>query len=147
MLQFKVVMNWQAVVHKMNLNLFGVVEPVQYRVGKLRSKSCSLSNKWEAKNEEKKTAISWNFACQCHMSLAPRETAEKPWTPVIARVQSMYGNVLANLAKPWVTLGQISSTSQGFVAAFQPFLTSDLMSNWRLAICECSLWKRWCKMF
>ena len=47
----------------------------------------------------KKTAISWNFAC--HMSLAPRETAEKPWTPVIARVQSMYGNVFPNLAKPW----------------------------------------------
>ena len=47
----------------------------------------------------RKTAISWNFAC--HMSLAPRETAEKPWTPVIARVQSVYGNVLPNLAKPW----------------------------------------------
>ena len=35
-----------------------------------------------------------------------------------------------------VTLGQISSTSQGFVAAFQTFLTSDLMSNWRLAFCD-----------
>ena len=28
MLQFKVVMNWQAVVHEINENLFGIVDPV-----------------------------------------------------------------------------------------------------------------------